>query len=102
VAIRKYKEAEGVLAMAYIRKAQQMWEESQIQQSAAYIEKVRGVAGDNPNLMFALGQFYETAAIRGRDRSMRQKAVEAYRRALELDPKYKEAELALERLSPRT
>lgn len=96
--IRKYKHAEATLARAYLSKAQQLWDESRIQESASYVEKVRVVAGDKPELMFALGQFYEGAAIRGRDASMRKKALESYRRALELDPRHAEAERAVARL----
>lgn len=96
--IRKSPPVTATLARAYLKKAQEMWEANRIHESAALVEKVGNLANDEPELMYILGQFYEGAAVRGRDPSMRKKALASYQRALELDPKHREAERAVERL----
>lgn len=99
VRIRKYPNAVSTLVRSYIAKAQILWDANKISESAAYIQKVVGVAGEDSNLSYALGQFYEHAAIRSRDASMRAKALASYRRTLELNPRHIDAERAIQRLS---
>lgn len=96
--IRKYPAGKAILARSYLRKAQELWDANKIRESAAFIQKVGSLADDDANVSFALGQFYEGAAIRGRDPSMRKKALASYKRALEIDPRHMEAERAVNRL----
>lgn len=97
--IRKYPQGTSVLARSYLQKAQELWDANRIAESASYIQKVAGLAGDNADLSYALGVFYEGAAVRGRDASMRRKALASYKRALEINPRHIDAERAVHRLA---
>ena len=97
--IRKYPIGTAVLAQSYLVKAQQLWESNKITESANLIAKVGELASGNADLSFALGKFYEGAAIRGKDASMKKKALASYRKALELNPQHMEAERAVARMS---
>ena len=99
--IRKYPLGLRTLVLTYIAKADQLWDANRIAESATYVAKIGSLGNDQPDLMFALGKFYERAAIRGRDASMRQKALASYRRVLELNPRHMEAERAVARLERR-
>ena len=99
LSIRRYPVAVAALVGAYLRKGQEQWDAGLIAESTATVQKVAGLADDSPELMVALGQFYEYAALRGRDASFRRKALGAYRRALELNPRHMEAERSAARLT---
>ena len=99
--IRKYDMGTAVLGAAYLAKAQQLWEANRIGESAGYVEKVGELASDNAEVSYALGQFYEGAAVRGRDPSMRKKALASYKRVLEISPRHMEAERAVARMERR-
>ncbi|HEU4520927.1 MAG TPA: tetratricopeptide repeat protein [Thermoanaerobaculia bacterium] len=101
-AIRKYPFGTAVLARSYLAKGQQLWDANRIGESAAFVAKVANLSDDDAEVSFALGKFYEGAAVRSRDASMRQKALEAYRRVLKINPRHMEAERAVARLERRT
>lgn len=99
LSIRRYHVAVAALVGAYLRKGQEQWDAGRIAESTATVQKVAALADDSPELMVALGQFYEHAALRARDASFRRKALDAYRRALELNPRHMEAERSAARLA---
>jgi Tfp pilus assembly protein PilF len=96
--IRKYPLGTAVLVRAYLVKARQLWDTNHIQESADYIGKAGTLADESAELTYALGQFYEWAAIRSRDAAMKKKALASYKRTLELDPRHMEAGPAIARL----
>ena len=96
--IRTFPMGKFVLTQAYLRRAQELWDAKRIAESAAFIEKVAAISDEDAEISFALGEFYESAAVRGRDASMRKKALAAYKRALQIDPRNAEAGRAVSRL----
>jgi tetratricopeptide (TPR) repeat protein len=98
VSLFKSPFATAVLAESYLKKAQILWDESKIQESATIVAKIAELPGDNARVSYALGRFYENAAVRSRDKSMRKKALDSYRKAANLQPGWTEATQAVERL----
>ena len=96
--IRKFPIAKFILTQAYLRRAQELWDAKKVAESASFVEKVAALSDEDARVSFALGEFYEGAAVRGHDASMRKKALAAYKRALEIDPRNMEAERAVSRL----
>ena len=90
--------AEAVYAQAYLKKAQMLWDANQVAESTKYVEKIAELPGSNARVSFALGKFYENAAVRGKDKAMRKKALVSYKKAVELDANYEDAKRAVERL----
>lgn len=100
IRILPYPIAVGTLAQAYFAKSNELWEAKRYDESAAYVEKVAAIAGDkDPGVSMELGQLLERGAIRSHDPKLRQRAIRAYRKALELDPKNEEAKHAIDRLT---
>lgn len=98
VRISPYPLALGTLAQSYLAKARRLWDENRIPESVVLVQKAGALASDNPHVAYALGSFYEGAAIRGKDPSMRAKALTSYKRSLELLPGYEDARQAVARL----
>ena len=90
--------AEATFANACLKKAQTLWDANQVAESAKYVTKIAELPGDNARVSFALGKFYEDAAVRGRDKDMRKKALVSYKKAVELDANFEDAKRAVERL----
>ena len=99
--IRDYPFGKAVLALSYLAKGQQLWDAKKIVESTSFVQKVADLSSDNAHVAFRLGEFYERAAVRSRDASLRKKALASYKRALEINPQNMDAERAVERLERR-
>lgn len=99
LALMRYPAAMATLAEAYVRKADQMWNAGRVDEASMYVARVASLSGDDPIIAMSLGSYYERAYRRADDKQYRDRAVEAYRRALQLDPNNRQAAKNIARLT---
>ncbi|MFZ2490289.1 MAG: hypothetical protein WA208_02280, partial [Thermoanaerobaculia bacterium] len=98
VAITPYPIAVNTLARALLIRARREWDDNQVAVAGRTLERVAELAKDDPETYAGLGGFYEGAAIRAKDPSMRTRALEWYEKALALSPDDPELQKVVARL----
>lgn len=101
IAITPYPMARVVLLRALLARAAQEWDRNQIAEAGRTVERGAKLAGDDPRMQTLIGGFYEMAAVRAKDRSMRRQALEWYRKALAQQPDDRELQRAVQRMEER-
>jgi tetratricopeptide (TPR) repeat protein len=99
VKLKPYPLALETLARAYIAKASALYETRQFRDAGSYVEKALALAGNNARTNVAAGLFYASAYGRTHDRELKERAIAAFKKTLELDPGNGVAQKQLEELN---
>ena len=99
VKLTPYPLALEMLARAYIAKASALYDGRQYREAGGYVEKALALSGNNARTNLAAGMFYASAYGRSHDRELKDRAVAAFRKTLELDPGNGVAQNQLEQLN---
>jgi predicted Zn-dependent protease len=99
VQLMRYPAGLMTLSRAYLAKAEELWDAKDYGRSADYIDRATRMAGDNAELFYYLGVFYERASKRTGDKTLLARAQASYRKALALNPQYSAAQQGLKRVT---
>jgi len=99
VKLQPYPLGVETLARGYIAKASSLFEARQYREAGSYVEKALALAGKNARTNLAAGMFYQQAYMRSHDHELKDRAIAAFNKTLELDPGNGVAQKALEELN---
>ncbi|HEX3109184.1 MAG TPA: tetratricopeptide repeat protein [Thermoanaerobaculia bacterium] len=99
VKLKPYPLGLETLARAYIAKASALFDARQYRDAGGYVEKALALAGNNARTNLAAGMFYAAAYNRSRDHALKDRAIAAFKKTLDLDPGNGLAEKQLEELN---
>lgn len=99
VKLKPYPLGLETLARAYIAKASALFVTRQFRDAGSYVEKALALSGNNARTNVAAGLFYATAYGRSHDRELKERAIAAFKKTLELDPGNGVAQKQLEELN---
>ncbi len=99
VALSRDPFVDRVLATAYAVKANALWSSRAYAEASLYIDKAMPFMGDDADAFYSAGNFYARAADKLGKPELRERAVAAFKKALEIAPDHANARRALEKMT---
>lgn len=97
--LNPYPLALEMLARSYIAKGSALFEKGEYRDAGRYLERALGLAGNNARTNLAAGMFYANAYGRSHDPELKDRAIGALNKTLELDPGNAVAQKQLDHLN---